>query len=65
MAPPLDRRLQVVDLRQDLRGVLRDIPADELGVALDHRQEVVEIVRDAARELPNGFHLLGLPQLGL
>ena len=33
-------------------------------VALDHRQHVVEIVRDARGQLADGFHLLRLAQLG-
>ena len=39
--------------------------ADELHVEEDYRQQVVEIVGDAAGELPHGLHLLRLPQLGL
>ena len=31
----------------------------------DHGQEVVEVVRDAAGELADGFHLLRLPDLRL
>ena len=31
-------------------------------VARDGRQEVVEVVGDAAREAPNGFHLLRLTE---
>jgi len=36
---------------------------DELGPSRDHGQEVVEVVRDAAREPPDGLHLLRLAQL--
>ena len=39
-------------------------PGDEqLRVAVDHRQQVVEVVRDAAGELADGFHLLRLDEL--
>ena len=37
----------------------------ELGPAGDDRQEVVEVVRDAAGELADGLHLLDLAQLRL
>ena len=33
--------------------------------ALDDRQDVVEVVGDAAGKLADGFHFLRLPQLGL
>ena len=32
-------------------------------MTIDDGQQVVEVVRDAAGELANGFHLLGLAQL--
>ena len=35
----------------------------ELAVAEDHAQEVVEVVGDAAGELPDRLHLLGLAEL--
>ena len=34
-------------------------------MTLNDRQHVVEVVGDARRQLAYGFHLLGLPQLGL
>ncbi len=34
-------------------------------LSLDHRQQVVEVVRDTTGELADGFHLLRLPQLRL
>ncbi len=34
--------------------------AEDLGVAGDHRQQVVEVVRDAARQAPDRLHLLGV-----
>src|SRR3981189_283977 len=36
---------------------------DEFQVPGNHRKQVVEIVRDAARELADGFHLLALMKL--
>ena len=36
---------------------------DQLRVAVDHRQQVVEVVRDATGELADGLHLLRLDQL--
>ena len=38
-------------------------PQGQFAVAGDHGQQIVEVVRDAARELPDGFHLLRLPEL--
>ena len=43
-------------------GVLR-VLLHELGVAKDRLEGVVEVVRDAARELPEGSELLGLALL--
>ena len=37
--------------------------AAQLDVAGDHGEQVVEVVRDSARELSHRFHLLRLPQL--
>src|SRR3984893_3246042 len=42
----------------NIRGIL-----DELEVPGDHHKQVVEIVRDAARELADGLHLLALVKL--
>ena len=39
------------------------VPLQDLQVAHHHLQQVVEVVRDAARELANGLHLLRLTQL--
>jgi len=36
---------------------------DHLAVAADHSQQIVEIVRDATREAPDRFELLGLAKL--
>ena len=48
-------------------GALRQAALQELDVADDDGEQVVEVVRDAAGELADGLHLLGLPQglLGL
>ena len=39
-------------------AILRQVRAQQLDVAEDDREDVVEIVRDAAGELSDGFHLL-------
>jgi hypothetical protein len=43
----------------------RELAEEELAVAHDRREEIVEVVRDAARELPHRFHLLRLTELCL
>ena len=48
----------------EMRPVL-DRLAEDFDGAGDHGQNVVEVVRDAAGELADGFHLLRLPDLGL
>src|SRR6266436_1944913 len=45
------------------RMVRREAPQDQVAVAPDDHEQVVEVVRDAARELADRVHLLGLPQL--
>lgn len=42
----------------------RYVPERQLQIAEDDRQQIVEIVRDAAGQLPERFHLLRLPQAG-
>ncbi len=42
---------------------LRKSGHEPLGVPGDHAEEVVEVVRDAAREAPEGLELLRLPEL--
>ncbi len=37
----------------------------ELGIAHDDRQQIVEVVRDATGQLPNSLHFLGLREFGL
>ena len=43
----------------------REVVRHEVGVAADREDEVVEVVRDAARELSDRFHLLGVAELRL
>src|ERR1039457_3711686 len=45
--------------------VVRKLRLHQLRVAEDGREEVVEVMRDAAREAPDPFHLLGNVELGL
>ena len=55
-----------ISCRSSRRGSARRSPDDqELGVAQDGRQQVVEVVGDAARELTDRLHLLRLPELVL
>src|SRR5207244_11315660 len=42
-----------------------ELVGDQHAIALDGGQQIVEIVRDAARELADGLHLLGLAILFL
>ncbi len=42
---------------------LGQFPLHQRQTAKDHRKHVVEVVRDATRQLSNGFHLLDLPKL--
>ena len=59
--PAADDLLQVVAHRVprlEVRG-------EHLAVAEDDGQEVVEVVSDAPGEVPDGLHLLGLPELHL
>ena len=44
--------------------VVRELRLHQLRVAEDDREEVVEVVRDAAREAADRFHLLGDAELG-
>src|SRR5204862_4150 len=45
------------------RIVLAEILDEHLGVAEDRREQVVEVVRDAARQLPDRVHLERVPEL--
>src|SRR5438128_11352897 len=37
----------------------------QFGITADNHQEVIEIMRDATRQLSDGIHLLSLPKLSL
>jgi hypothetical protein len=47
------------------RRIWRELPLEEFAVSRDHAEEVVEVVGDAAREPPDGIHLLRLSELRL
>ena len=46
------------------QAVVLDLRCQNIGVEQDRRQHVVEVVSDAAGQLADGFHALGLRQLG-
>ena len=52
-------------LREQLpiRIVRGEAIEDQIAVAVDHREQVVEVVRDAAGQPAHGFHLLRLTEL--
>ena len=55
---------RLISRRSSRRGSSRlDLPHQQLGVADDGGEEVVEVVRDAAGELADRLHLLRLTQL--
>ncbi len=58
---PLGGLYGVGDQRGD-PGIVADTPLDEFQAAQHHRQQVVEVVRDAAGQLADGVHLLRLEQ---
>ena len=49
--------------RSNLLVVLAEPVRGHFGVAQDHCQQVIEVVRHTARQLADGFHLLGLAEL--
>ena len=55
--------LRIASIRRLALWSGAQLPRGELGVAEDHAQEVVEVVGDAAGELPDRLHLLGLQEL--
>ncbi len=59
------RLLDVQQLGHHLVMLRFESGGDQLSVECDDRQQVVEVVRDAAGELPDGLHLLRLSQLRL
>jgi hypothetical protein len=48
-----------------LEARARRLAPEQLDVAVHHREEVVEVVRDAAGHAPERFHLVGVPRVGL
>ncbi len=59
---PLRRGHDLLDAFLEVVGIGRHVQ-EKRGLHLDHREEIVEVMRDAARELTDGLHLLGLPEL--
>ena len=53
----------IVDMATGGDGIVGDLPSGEFEPAENHRQHIVEIVRDATGELPHRVHFLHLPQL--
>ena len=53
----------------NLRDILARLPAagiqKQIRMAANHHQQIIEIVRDAARQLPHRFHFLRLAELHL
>jgi hypothetical protein len=59
---PLRRGIDMLDVGPDLffpPGIVQDHAA----VALNHREQVIEVMRQATSQPAHCFHLLGLPQL--
>src|SRR5690606_8124366 len=61
--PPLRALHRTVD-QADGSGILRNVLAQELQIAEDRHQKVVEVVSDPAGELADRLHLLSLAQQG-
>ena len=59
---PLSGLSDLVDVPAHL-VVAGETREQELGVAVDDRQQIVEVVGDAPRQSPDRLDLLGLPQL--
>ena len=54
------------DLHAPLRGcVAGDIALEQVQIAADDMQQIVEVVRDAARQIADRLHLLAVAQRGL
>ena len=58
------RLFSLVDLRSVLRGPVVRSTHQNTAVPVDHRQKIVEVMRDAARRTPDGLHFVRLVQLG-
>ena len=61
---PFTRRLNFLHVAA-LRVILSQVSQETLAVAHDDREHVVEVVRNTAREAPNGVQFLQLPELFL
>ena len=61
--PALGRRQRIGGVAQ--QPFVLDLLGDEVEPADDHRQQIVEVVGDAAGQLAERFHLLALAQLVL
>ena len=62
LSAALCRFVDLFDHRRDF-GIVRDAAAAELRHADDHGEDIVEVVGDAASQLANRLHLLGMAQL--
>ena len=51
-----------VDIAYGIGTVLDQPLAQQLKITHCDHEQIVEVMRDAARQLPDGFHLLALPQ---
>jgi hypothetical protein len=58
------RLLHQLDVATE-RALGLELEEEELAAPGDHRQQVVEVVGHAARQAPDGLHLLGLAELRL
>jgi hypothetical protein len=54
-----------LDQLDGLAHAIVDLPQQELAAAQDDREQIVEVVGDAAREAADRLHLLGLAELAL
>ena len=60
LGPALDRRQHLIKPLDDV--IVADAPADQIEVAANDHQEIVEVVSQAARQLSDDFHFLRLMQ---
>ena len=60
---PLDERgaaIRSLEYVVDVGPFVAELLLEQLGIALNDSEQVIEVVRDAAGELSDGFHLLGM-----
>src|SRR3954454_22305038 len=43
-------------------SILREMPLQKFDIADDDREQIVEVVSDTACQLPDGLHLMSLPE---